>query len=60
MALRETGPCVVEVPAPCVIMSHGFGGTQDCLLERYIPPFVDAGLAVLTYFGVSEWLFARR
>jgi uncharacterized protein len=43
---------------PCVIMSIGFGGTKDCLLEPYAVRFVEAGLAVLTYdyrhFGESE------
>ena len=41
-----------------MVMSHGFGGTKDCLLERYAERFVEAGLAVLTYdyrhFGESE------
>jgi fermentation-respiration switch protein FrsA (DUF1100 family) len=45
-------------PAPCVVMSTGFGGTKDCLLEPYAVRFVEAGLAVLTYdyrhFGESE------
>ncbi len=44
-------------PAPCVIMSHGFAGTKDCVLERYALRFVEAGTAVLTYdyryFGAS-------
>lgn len=43
---------------PCVIMSHGFGGTKDCILERYALRFVEVGYAVLTYdyrhFGESE------
>lgn len=43
---------------PCVVMSHGFGGTKDCILERYAVRFVEAGYAVLTYdyrhFGDSE------
>jgi pimeloyl-ACP methyl ester carboxylesterase len=45
---------------PCVVMSHGFGGTKDCILERYAKRFVEAGYAVLTYdyrhFGDSEGL----
>ena len=43
---------------PCIIMSHGFGGTKDCILERYAVRFIEAGYAVLTYdyrhFGDSE------
>jgi uncharacterized protein len=43
---------------PCVIMSHGFGGTKDCLLEQYAMRFAEAGYATLTYdyrhFGDSE------
>ena len=43
---------------PCVIMSHGFGGTKDCILEQYAVRFVEAGYAALTYdyrhFGDSE------
>jgi len=45
-------------PVPCMVMSHGFGGTKDCLLEQYALRFVEAGMAVLTYdyrhFGESE------
>lgn len=45
-------------PAPCVIMSQGFGGTKDCILEKYALRFIDAGMAVLTYdyrhFGESD------
>ncbi len=45
-------------PVPCVIMSHGFGGTKDCILEKYALRFIDAGMAVLTYdyrhFGDSD------
>jgi dienelactone hydrolase len=42
---------------PCVVMSQGFGGTMDCLVERYALRFVNAGFAALTYdfrhFGLS-------
>ena len=45
-------------PMPCVVMSTGFGGTKDCLLERYALRFNQAGYAVLTFdyrhFGESE------
>ncbi|HPQ43822.1 MAG TPA: alpha/beta hydrolase [Syntrophales bacterium] len=45
-------------PVPCVIMSTGFGGTKDGLLESYAVRFVEAGLAVLSYdyrhFGESD------
>jgi dienelactone hydrolase len=45
-------------PVPCVIMSHGFGGTKECILEKYALRFIDAGIAVLTYdyrhFGDSD------
>jgi fermentation-respiration switch protein FrsA (DUF1100 family) len=44
--------------APCIIMSHGFGGTKDMILESYALQFVEAGMAVLTYdyrhFGASD------
>lgn len=50
-------PANVETPRPCIIMSHGFGGTQDILLYRYVKRYREAGLAVLTYdyryFGES-------
>jgi pimeloyl-ACP methyl ester carboxylesterase len=43
---------------PCIILSHGFGGTKDTLLERYALRFNEAGYAALTYdyrhFGTSE------
>lgn len=48
----------LSAPVPCIIMSHGFGGTKDMLLESYALRFVEAGMAVLTYdyrhFGTSE------
>lgn len=48
----------LSAPVACVIMSHGFGGTKDMLLESYALRFQEAGMAVLTYdyrhFGTSE------
>ncbi len=45
-------------PVSCVVMCQGFGGTMDCILERYALRFNAAGLAVLTFdyrhFGASE------
>jgi cephalosporin-C deacetylase-like acetyl esterase len=45
-------------PVPCIVMSQGFGGTKDCILERYALRFVESGYAVLAYdfrhFGTSE------
>lgn len=47
-----------DASVPCIIMSHGFGGTKDMILESYALRFVEAGMAVLTYdyryFGASE------
>ena len=44
-------------PVPCVVMCQGFGGTMDCILDRYALRFNAAGLAVLTFdyrhFGAS-------
>jgi uncharacterized protein len=51
-------PDQISGTVACVVMSTGFGGTKDCLLEPYAVRFVEAGLAVLTYdyrhFGESE------
>ncbi|MCK4630690.1 MAG: alpha/beta hydrolase [Bacteroidales bacterium] len=48
----------LSTPVPCIIMSNGFGGTKDMLLESYALRFVKAGMAVLAidyrYFGDSE------
>ena len=45
-------------PVPCIVMSQGFGGTKDCILDKYATRFNKAGIAVLTYdyrhFGESE------
>ena len=44
-------------PVACMIISHGFGGTKDALLETYALRMTEAGYAVLTYdyrhFGES-------
>lgn len=34
---------------PCIVMSHGFGGTKDMSLEQYALKFAKAGYATLTY-----------
>ncbi len=43
---------------PCIIMSNGFGGTKNMILEQYALRFADKGFAVLNYdyrhFGASE------
>lgn len=48
----------ISIPVPCIIMSNGFGGTKDMLLESYASRFIKAGIAVLAidyrYFGESE------
>jgi len=51
-------PEELSTSVPCIIMSHGFGGTKGMILESYALQFVEAGMAVLTYdyryFGASE------
>jgi len=46
-----------SIPVPCVIMSHGFGGTKGVILEKYALRYRKEGLAVITYdfrhFGES-------
>lgn len=48
---------VIE-PRSCIIMSHGFNGTKDGLLENYALEFIKQGNSVLTYdyrtYGESE------
>ena len=50
-------PDNISRPVPCVILSTGFGGTKDVLLESYALRFVENGLAAITYdyryFGAS-------
>lgn len=45
-------------PRSCIIMSHGFNCTKDCLLEDYALEFVKQGHSVLLYdyrgYGESE------
>lgn len=45
-------------PKACIIMSHGFNGTKDCILENYALEFMKQGYSVLTYdyrtYGDSE------
>lgn len=44
--------------SPCIVMSHGFGGTKDMLLEQYALKFTSIGYHTLIYdyrfFGSSE------
>lgn len=46
-----------EASAPCLVMCHGLGGTQDMLLPRYARRFTAEGICVLTFdyrhFGES-------
>ncbi|MDX1590276.1 MAG: alpha/beta fold hydrolase, partial [Oleiphilaceae bacterium] len=48
----------VDVPAPCILMAHGLGGTRDAGLEPYARVFAEAGFPVLLFdyrhFGASE------
>ncbi len=43
---------------PCIVMSNGFGGTKDMILEQYGLRFVENGFAALSldyrHFGASE------
>ncbi len=44
-------------PFPCVILSNGFGGTKDMVLEKYALHFAENGIAAIAfdyrYFGAS-------
>jgi pimeloyl-ACP methyl ester carboxylesterase len=46
------------VPAPCVVMAHGWSATKRIYLDRFAEVFAAAGLAVLLYdnrgFGDSD------
>jgi fermentation-respiration switch protein FrsA (DUF1100 family) len=42
-------PQNLSVPAPCIIMGHGFGGTRNMGLESYAVRYQEAGFAVLTF-----------
>ena len=50
-------PDNIPGPLPCVILSTGFAGTKDVILEPYAIRFVENGLAAITYdyryFGTS-------
>src|SRR5687767_822978 len=50
-------PAVASAPGCCVIMAHGFGGTQECSLARSAADFAAAGFTVLSFdyrfFGES-------
>ncbi len=50
-------PEAASRPVPCVIISTGFGGTKEGVIESYALRFVAAGMAALTYdyrhFGES-------
>jgi fermentation-respiration switch protein FrsA (DUF1100 family) len=49
---------VGEMPAPCIVMAHGLGGTRDARLLPYAERFAQAGFAVLVFdyrhFGASD------
>jgi len=51
-------PDSISGTIPCIIMSNGFGGTKDMILEQYALRFVENGFAVLSldyrHFGASE------
>lgn len=47
-----------KVPAPCIIMTHGFTALKEHHLSKFAEVFVNAGMCVLVYdnrnFGESE------
>ncbi len=51
-------PANTAKPVPCIVLSHGFCGTKDMLLERYALRFAKAGYAALIFdyrhFGDSQ------
>ncbi len=38
-----------SLPAPCIVMGHGLGGTRDCSLAPYAERFAAAGLCVVVF-----------
>jgi len=50
-------PDAAAEPLPCVVMGHGFGGTQEGSLRDTAVDFAGAGLSVLSFdyrsFGES-------
>ena len=50
-------PQNIRKPVPCVILSNGFGGTKDMVLEEYALHFAENDIAVIAfdyrYFGAS-------
>ena len=50
-------PGNISKPVPCVVLSTGFAGTKDAILEPYALKFVENGIAAITYdyryFGSS-------
>ena len=41
-------PLKISTPVHCIVMSHGFGGTKDMILESYALRFVEEGMASLS------------
>lgn len=50
-------PKDLSSPVPCIIMGHGFGGTNDMIMESYALRYQEAGFAALAFdyrhFGQS-------
>jgi uncharacterized protein len=50
-------PADIRETVPCVILSNGFGGTKDMVLEQYALHFVENNIAAIAfdyrYFGTS-------
>jgi len=53
-------PTAAEKPVPLIILSQGFNGTKDAILEKYALKFVQNGYGALTYdyrhYGDSDGL----
>ncbi|WP_407866942.1 alpha/beta hydrolase [Phyllobacterium phragmitis] len=51
-------PAAGNGPLPCIVMAHGFGGTQEGSLAKTAEDFAGAGFAALTFdyrnFGESD------